>query len=183
VANVDGKATAITVLTPLKPTGRLRLALVFLAGRRITATLRKLQMLSFIHYARWAIVERFPDGGGGEKLHHSYLFFESNFNGTWDQYIDAFSEVVPLRMKAIWGTSYGFPGPIPVEPFKAYIRRNEFVSNHYWSAYPEASTTEVISAARVAAALERFRRESASLHGDEFRVAYDRFLTEVQRDL
>jgi hypothetical protein len=183
VANVDGKATAITVLTPLKPTGRLRLALVFLAGRHITATLRKLQMLSFIHYARWAIVERFPDGGGGEKLHHSYLFFESNFNGTWDQYIDAFSEVVPLRMKAIWGTSYGFPGPIPVDPFKAYIRRNEFVSNHYWSAYPEASTTEVISAARVAAALERFRRESASLQGEEFRAAYDRFLTEVQRDL
>ena len=183
VANVDGKATAITVLTPLKPTGRLRLALVFLVGRHVTATLRKLQMLSFIHYARWAIVERFPDGGDGEKLHHSYLFFESNFNGTWDQYIDAFSEVVPLRMKAIWGTSYGFPGPIPVDPFKAYIRRNEFVANHYWSAYPEASTTEVVSAARVAAALERFRRESASLHGDAFRDAYQRFLTEVQRDL
>jgi hypothetical protein len=183
VANIDGKATAITVLTPLKPTGRLRLALVFLVGRHVTATLRKLQMLSFIHYARWAIVERFPDGGDGEKLHHSYLFFESNFNGTWDQYIDAFSEVVPLRMKAIWGTSYGFPGPIPVDPFKAYIRRNEFVANHYWSAYPEASTTEVISAARVAAALDGFRRESASLHGDEFAAAYGRFLTRVQRDL
>jgi hypothetical protein len=183
MANVDGKATAITVLTPLKPAARLRLALVFFVGRHVTATLRKLQTLSFIHYARWAVVKRFPDGRDGERLNHSYLFFESNFNGTWDQYIDAFSEVVPLRMKAIWGTSYGFPGPIPVEPFKAYIRRNEFVANHYWSAYPAASTTEVISAGRVAAALDRFRRESASLHGDAFRAAYERFLTEVQRDL
>jgi hypothetical protein len=59
----------------------------------------------------------------------------SNFNGTWDQCIDAFSEVVPARTKAIWGSSYGFPGPIPVEPFKSYIRRNEYIANHYWSAY------------------------------------------------
>ena len=103
-------------------------------------------MLSFIHYARWAVIERFPDGNGGERLNHSYLFFESNFNGTWDQYIDAFSEVVALRMKAIWGTSFGFPGPLPVEPFKEYIRRNEFVANHYWSAYPGATTTEIVSA-------------------------------------
>ena len=103
------------------------------------------------------MIRRFPDGGGGERLGHTYLFFESNFNGTWDQYIDAFSEVVPTRMKAIWGSSYGFPGPIPVEPFKAYIRKNEYVANHYWSAYPGATTTEIISAQRVAAALDEFR--------------------------
>ena len=58
-------------------------------------------------------------------------------------------------MKAIWGTSYGFPGPIPVEPFKDYIRRNEYVANHYWSAYPGCTTTEIVSAAHVEAALER----------------------------
>jgi hypothetical protein len=183
VANVEGKATAITVLTPVKPWGRPLLAVVFWAGRHITATLKKLQALSFIHYARWAVIPRFPDGGRGERLHHTYLFFESNFNGTWDQYIDAFSEVVPLRMKAIWGTSYGFPGPIPVEPFKDYIRRNEFVANHYWSAYPHATTTEIISAARVAAALDRFRRQSAGLEPDAFKAAYEAFLTSVQRDL
>ena len=39
-------------------------------------------------------------------------------------------------MKGIWGTSYGFPGPIPVEPFKDYIRANEYVANHYYNAYP-----------------------------------------------
>ena len=39
--------------------------LVFWVGRNITATLRKLQTLSFIHYARWAVIKRFPDDGGG----------------------------------------------------------------------------------------------------------------------
>jgi hypothetical protein len=183
VANVEGKATAITVLTPVKRHGPLVLAGVFWAGRHLTFTLEKLQTLSFIHYARWAMIPRFPDGGEGERLNHSYLFFESNFNGTWDQYIDAFSEIVPARMKGIWGTSYGFPGPVPVEPFKQYIRDNEFVANHYWSAYPDATATEVISAARVAEALDRFRRRSARLEPAAFKAAYDEFLAAVQRDL
>lgn len=183
MANVEGKATAITVITPLKPWGRLVLRPVFWAGRNLEFTLRKLQQLSFIHYARWAVIPRFPDGGRGERLHHGYLFFESNFNGTWDQYIDAFSEVVPARMKAIWGTSFGFPGPIPVEPFKDYIRRNEYVANHYWSAYPGASTTEIIAADRVAQALDAFKRRSAGLQPDAFAAAYGQFLTDVQGDL
>ena len=183
MANVEGRATAITVITPYKPLGRLLLPLVFWVGRNVTATLKKLQMLSFIHYARWVVVKRFPDGGEGEKLHHPYLLFESNFNGLWDQYIDAFSEVVPSRMKGIWGTSYGFPGPIPVEPFKAYIRKNEYVANHYWSAYPAATTTEIISAQRVAKALDDFQRRSAGLEPDAFAAAYRSLLTDVQRDL
>jgi hypothetical protein len=70
-----------------------------------------------------------------------------------------------------------------VEPFKAYIRRNEYVANHYWSAYPGASTTEIISAARVATALDGFKRRSARMEPDAFAAAYAAFLTDVQADL
>jgi hypothetical protein len=183
MANTEGKATAITVLTPVKPWGPPLLEAVFWAGRHLTFTLEKLQQLSFIHYARWALIRSFPDVDGGERLGHAYLLFESNFNGTWDQYIDAFSEVVAARMKAIWGSSYGFPGPLPVEPFKAYIRRNEYVAAHYWSAYPGASTTEIIAAERVAAALARFHRTSSGLAPEAFAAAYAQLLTELQGDL
>jgi hypothetical protein len=183
VANVEGKATAITVLTPVKRGGPLLLSLVFWAGRNVKPTLKKLETLSFIHYARWAVIDEFPDGEGGGRLNHTYLLFESNFNGTWDQYIDAFSEVVALRMKAIWGTSYGFPGPLPVEPFKQYIRRNEFVANHYWSAYPGATTTEIVSAGRVEAALAGLRECAGELEPEAFKALYESFLTEMQRDL
>jgi hypothetical protein len=183
MANIEGRATAITVLTPIRRGGPLVLWLVFWAGRNIKQTLEKLEQLSFIHFARWAVIKRFPDEQGGERLNHSYLLFESNFNGAWEQYIDAFSEIVARRMKAIWGTSFGFPGPQPVEPFKAYIRHNEFVANHYFSAYPGATTTEIVSAARVEAALEDLSRASAGLDPDSFRAAYAAFLTKVQRDL
>jgi hypothetical protein len=184
MANVEGKATAITVLTPVRRGGPIVLWLVFWAGRNLTSTLQKLEALSFIHYARWTLIKRFPDvTEGGQRLGHTYLFFESNFNGTWDSYIDAFSEVVALRMKAIWGTSIGFPGPLPVEPFKSYIRRNEFVANHYWSAYPGHTTTEIVSAGRVQSALDAFRASSAGLDPAAFKTAYSSFLTSVQGDL
>ena len=183
MANVEGRATAITVLTPVKPGGRFLLAIVFWVGRNATWTLKKLQQLSFIHFARWIVIRCFPDGAGGEKLNYTYLFFESNFNGLWDQYIDAFSEVVPDRMKGIWGTSYGFPGPIPVEPFKEYIRKNEYVANHYWSSYPGATTTEIISADHVAAAIEDLRRRADGLTPEKFRAEYERMLTDVQGHL
>ena len=180
MANVEGRATAITVLTPVKPTGRFVLPIVFWIGRHVAATLKKLQMLSFIHFARWIVIAQFP---GGEKLHYRYLFFESNFNGLWDQYIDAFSEVVPARMKGIWGTSFGFPGPIPVEPFKRYIRANEYVANHYWSAYPGATTTEIVSARPVVAALEDLRNRADGMSPAEFKAAYETMLASVQGDL
>jgi hypothetical protein len=183
MANVEGRATAITVLTPYKWTGKLLLPIVFWVGRNAAWTLKKLQMLSFIHYARWVVIKRFPDGGRGERLRYEYLMFESNFNGSWDQYIDAFSEVVPPRMKLIWGTSYGFPGPIPVEPFKNYIRANEYVANHYWNAYSGSTTTEIISAQKVAAALADLRARAPSLAPEQFKAAYEDMLTAIQHDL
>lgn len=183
MANVEGKATAITVINPVKWWGSPWLWLAFLVGRLIPSTLDQLERLSFIHYARWALIKRFPGKNGGQRLRHPYLLFESNFNGTWDQYIDAFSEVVPFKMRAIWGSSFGFPGPLPVDPFKTYIRHNELVANHYWSAYPGATTTEIVSAIRVRDALGEFAESSAQLGAEEFAEAYASFLASVQGDL
>ena len=63
MANVEGKATAITVVTPVRHGGRFLLALVFFVGRHVTSTLEKLQQLSFIHYARWAVIRSTSDSG------------------------------------------------------------------------------------------------------------------------
>ena len=185
MANVEGKATAITVLTPVKPGGRFLLALVFWVGRHVTATLEKLQQLSFIHYARWAVIRRFPDGGSGERLGHTYLFFESNFNGTWDQYIDAFSEVVP-------GAHEGDLGHAPTasrarsrssrsRPTSARTSTSPTTTGR---PIPAATTTEIISAAArrrgaraTSAGARRPRRPRRS------RPPTRALLTDVQRDL
>jgi hypothetical protein len=171
-------------MSPICPGARFALAALFWVARhpRGKQGKGKLETLSFIHYARWAVINKFPNGGEGERLKYSYLLFESNFNGTWDEYIDAFSEVVPVRMWAIWRTSFGFPGPQPVAPFKRYIRKNEYIANHYWSAYPEAATTEVNSAGRVAKAVTGLRRKADGMDGASFKKAYDEMLTSIQHD-
>lgn len=177
---------AITVFSPLKWWGPLWLKLAFLLTplfRKVTGTLAA---LSFIHFARWSIVKRIPQNGPPqepERLNYRYLFFESNFNGSWEQYIDAFSNILGPAMKAYWGSSYGFPGPVPVGPFKRYILRNEFAANHYHSAYPEASTTMIDASFELRAEFADFHRRARGLPPDRFEAEYREFLTKMQRYL
>ncbi|GAC1334498.1 MAG: hypothetical protein NVSMB22_26970 [Chloroflexota bacterium] len=184
MANREGKAQAITVLTPVKPGWTLWLRLLFWIAGHFQSFTAPLRQLSFIHYARWNIIKSIPYNGAPqtpEQLNYQYLLFTSNFNGTWDAYIDAFSYTVPQRMSQIWGSSYGFPGPLPVKPFKEYIRRNEFVANHYYSAYPDATTTIVLDALELRKRFAVFKEQARAMEPDEFKAAYQAFLTDVQR--
>lgn len=181
--DLEGRTQAITVLTPIKTGWWIWLRALFWILGNVPSLARPLTQLSFIHYAHWSIVGGIPFNGPPqvpERLAYKYLLFESNFNGTWDQYIEAFSEVVGDRMAAIWGSSFGFPGPIPVEPFKAYIRRNEFHASYYWSAYPQATTTMVLQALELRSRLLAFAERSQTSSALEFAAAYETFLTEVQ---
>lgn len=186
VSNLDGKAQAITVLSPVKPYWSIWLRFLFWLTRHISSLTAPLRRLSFIHYARWNIVTSIPFNGSPqppEQLHYTYLLFTSNFNGTWDQYIDAFSYTVPKQMSQIWGSSFGFPGPIPVQPFKDYIRKNEFVANHYYSAYPSATATAILSALELKKRFDAFVLETQGMSPAQFKDAYSTFLTQVQQFL
>jgi hypothetical protein len=127
------------------------------------------------------VLDRFP--GEPRRRRYAYLLFVSNFNGSWREYIDAFATAIPRRMAVLWGTSYGFPGARPPAPFVNYIERNQLTPNHFYSAYPQASATEVDSALRVH---ERFHDDvvpATALDAERFAGVWRRFLTQVQRDL
>ena len=181
--NVLGRANALTVLSAVKRRWVPWLRVLFFVGTHVPALLNTLRRLSFIHFARWTIVRELPAGGEPRELRHVHLFFESNFNGTWSQYIDAFSYVVPRHIAAIWGSSYGFPGPLPAKPFKEYIAEHEYPAGHYYSAYPEASSTMVLSALELRRELDRLRRRAGSMTPEAFDAAYKAFLTDNQRHL
>ena len=177
--NVDGQAICITVFSAVKWWGRLWLPLVFLYARLVPSAHSTLAKLSFIHFARWTLVRRLS----GKRLRHPQLFFESNFNGGWQEYIDAFSHILTRGMKLFWGSSYGFPQPLPTGPFKKYIQRHELVASHFYSAYPDATTTIVLSALEVDKALAAFRERTRGMDADAFARAWRVFLAEVQEDL
>jgi hypothetical protein len=108
------------------------------------------------------------------------MYFESNFNGGWEEYIDAFSHILTRGMTAFWGSSYGFPKPLPTAPFKSYIQVNETEADHYYSAYPDATNTIIQRSLELDAKLARLARDGARMEPDAFAAAYRAFLTDAQ---
>lgn len=190
MANKAGKSYALTALTPIPPLKTPLVRLVF-EGIRLGLDPQdsaNLKALEFIHFARWVLIPRraWPWFGGpdpAEHLEHDYMLFESNFNGNWQNYIGAFSELVHVGMEGIWGTSVGFPGPRPITPFLDYIRGVQYLTTYYYSAYPHATTKDILGAMRVQDELEAFMLANDGLSDDEFAAAYNEFLGRIQQHL
>ena len=108
IRNLAGRAQAFTILTPVKRGWPLWLRFNFFVGRHVPYFTRKLRELALIHYARWSIVSLSRRSGSHHPHGDSeYLLLTTNFNGTWDQYVEVFSEVVPWLMGGIWRSSHG----------------------------------------------------------------------------
>jgi hypothetical protein len=118
-----------------------------------------------------------------ESLQYDYRLFFSNFNGTWNQYIDAFSAVLSRGLNLIWRWSEKYPGSVPVTPFKSYITSVQFDSDYFFSAYPEATINDVQSAHIVQSELDSLSKRAEALTAEEFRAAYLQFVLKVQAHL
>jgi hypothetical protein len=188
MSNINGKVYAMNAITPIRPWKTWILRLVFFLLGAVKSKQQDLINLSFIQFARWVIIPRnnFPFLGGAQErdsLKYDYLLFFSNFNGTWNQYIDAFSAVLSDGLNLIWRWSEKFPGSVPVTPFKDYIARVQFDTDYYYTAYPEATANDVKSAHIVQQALNNFRAEGTTCTPDQFQRAYLEFLIAVQAHL
>jgi hypothetical protein len=188
MTNISGKAYAMNAITPMKPWKTPLLRGVFFLLGAIKPLQKNLKNLSFIHFARWVIVGRnqFPrlaDTQPKENLGYDYLLFFSNFNGTWNQYIDAFSAVLSQGLDLIWRWSEKYPGSRPVTGFKRYIALVQFDTDYYYNVYPRAATNDVKAALRVQDALDQFARTSQSLASADFEKAWLEFMVRVQPDL
>lgn len=171
--------TGLTLFTPIRRQWLWLLAIGLPATRRLPFMRRHILQFDFIKFVRWTIVRRLD----GESLRYAYLFFESNFDGPWQQYIDAFAYVIPLDIRVTWGRGPGFPAPPPSEPLKAWIAHNSMEGGTYYCAHAEASTRDVMNALAVRERFEALRAEAARTSGEEFRAAWERFLTDAQAHL
>jgi hypothetical protein len=186
MSNVAGKAYAMNVVTPMRPWLTWINRLLFMASRALPDKLGGLLGLSIIHFARWVIIKRnqWPDlGQGKQTLHNDYMLFCSNFNGTWDQYIDAFSDGIPDGLDLLWYSSTRYPHSIPITPFKDYIRANQVDTSYYYNSVPGAAQRDVKSALRVRRAILALAAQEPSLSPADFRKLYVATLTGVQNDL
>ena len=188
--NTNGKAYGMNALTPMPWWTTPLLRIVFwLAGHGFPPkTQQNFLALTFIHFARWTIVRRdqFPHLAPSqprEKLAYAYLLFISNFNGSWDQYIEAFSLTIPEGMSNIWRFSKGFPGPRPIGPFVAYIHRQQVDTDYYYAAYPGASAKDILGARHLQDALTTLAAGAERQSPEAFLSAFRDTLAVVQQDL
>ena len=152
MSNIAGKAYAMNVLTPVPRALTWLQRAIFMLVRAAPAALAGLLGLKLIHFARWVIVRRrdWPDlGQGPQSMAHDYVLFMSNFNGTWDQYIDAFADGIPAGLDLLWYASTKYPHSIPISSFKAYITANQFQTGYYYNATPGAAQRDIKAALRV----------------------------------
>lgn len=186
MSNVAGKAYGMNVITPMRPWKTWINRFIFMVARTQPQQLGGLLGLSIIHYARWVLIKRnqWPDlGQGRPRLANDYMLFVSNFNGTWDQYIDAFSDGIPNGLDLFWYSSTKYPGSIPISPFKAYIRANQVDTDYYYNATPGAAQRDIKAALRLWSHLDELSARHASLDAAAFAEAYRTMLIAVQNDM
>jgi len=175
MSNIAGKAYGMNVLTPVPPCLTWLQVAIFMTVRALPSQLRGLLGLKLIHFARWVVIRRnnWPDlGQGKQTLSNDYVLFISNFNGTWDQYIDAFADGLPTGLDLLWYASTKYPHSIPISTFKDYISANQFDTGYYYVATPGSAQRDIKAALRVRAELISLADQYASLGPKDFAIAY-----------
>ena len=186
MANIRGKAYAINVITPMK---RWKSPILKAAFKlfSIRATQWELRELAFIHFARWTILRRdkmprFPTMTRVEDFRYDYLLFESNFNGSWNEYIDSFHSVLSFKLNLVWMWSENFPGSVPLTSFKRYIDHNQLHNDYYYMAYPGSTIRDVRNALAVSHAFDALAAQ-VDAPDDSFQSAFAQFLRLAQNKL
>jgi hypothetical protein len=94
-----------------------------------------------IHFAHWTLV-----GNSGR------LLFLSNFDGSWQSYLDDFVDKAARGLTLAWGNCVGFPrtedlilqGAVHGTQFKAWARQSQTQNILWYSAYPDLTVNQII---------------------------------------
>jgi Dyp-type peroxidase family len=127
--------------------GRFRIFTLLIAFRLIAGSLAKgaarrgfLADVGTIHFARWFIIP------GTRKL----VFF-SNYDGSWESYLEDFITKAASGTTGVWSNTLGFPhtenlffkGAADGDRFKRFARRSMIPTQFWYSAYPSLSAEQI----------------------------------------
>src|SRR3954449_313875 len=175
--------TPLTVLSPVPLWWSIWVRFTWLVATLAGgAVQRRLRDLSFIHFAHWSLVTRWPRDVtvSPDDAAPRTLVFLTSFDGSDIQYIDAFVRVVPEQIEALYGGARDFPGPFRFRPVARYIAGHSHDVDHFHAAHPEATTTGIAQALELCGHVAAFERRVAGASDERFAVEWRRFLTDVQ---
>jgi hypothetical protein len=171
----------VTIITPIPRWWAFWLKMTWKLADRSAWVKGPLLRLGFIHVAHWGVVWR---AGPRHRLPTPYLVFATNFDGPALPYIEAFSIVVPGRLRGmLWGC-YTFPGPRPVNEFVAWVFDEACDGPiHYYAAYPDETVLTIRSALGLESAFDRLRGEVDPSDPPECAERWYAFVARNERDL
>jgi hypothetical protein len=175
--------TPLTVLSPVPLWWSLWVRFTWFVAALAGGVLqRRLRRLSFIQFAHWSLVRRWPadPNVSADRSAARTLVFLTNFDGSGIQYIDAFVRMVPDQIEALYGGARGFPGPFRFRPVDRYISGHSHPVDHCFAAHPDATTTRTAQALELRDRFGAFERRVAGADDRRFEREWERFLTRVQ---
>jgi hypothetical protein len=178
-----GRAQSVNVISPMRRWWSFWLRATWPLANRGHLVKRTAEQLSFIHVAHWSLHTRVPAHGErrlAARLPHPYLIFHSNFNDDLIAYLDAFALVMPWRMCGMWGRVYGFPSPRIVDDFVKFVTTRKTEAAHYYCAYPSGSARTIAAALELRDAHAQFHEQASALRDDEFKAAWEQFVSDNQ---
>jgi len=114
-----------------------------------------------IHFARWVTAPGSPD-----------LIFLSNYDGSWESYLEDFITRAHAGLTGIWSNSIGFPrsenlfqkGATDGERFKRYARHSMVPTRFWYSAYPGLTTTVIRTNTQIRRGLSGIKTDDEAMH-------------------
>lgn len=93
--------------------------------------------VSTIHFVRWLLIDD-----------ARRLVLLSDYDNSWESYIDEFAELILSGLDAIWETSFGYPpdGARDVPALKRFLRAHQVRADLFYSAYPGATVLNIVDA-------------------------------------
>jgi hypothetical protein len=147
-ASVQNHMASITIVKP----GWLRRSTLWLVLwavnllARARATHGELSGIPSIHFAHWSMIDN------GRRL-----LFLSNFDGSWENYLDDFIDKASDGLTGVWSNTINFPrtyflifgGATDGPRFKAVARDSQTVTNVWYSAYRELTVQGIDNSSSV----------------------------------
>lgn len=137
----------LTVITVVDPAQLHRVKVVLAAINAYAKRLAppgSLIGISTIHFVRWVLIDE------GRRL-----MLLSDYDGSWENYIDEFAEMILSGLDAIWESSFGYPadGARDLPAFKRFLRAHQAPSEVFFSAYPNETVLNIANDRMLADAL------------------------------
>jgi hypothetical protein len=140
---VQNHMASITRVKP-GPFRRMTLRVVLRVANLVAriSTKGELSGIPSIHFAHWSMINN------GHRL-----LFLTNYDGSWENYLDDFIDKASSGLTAIWGNTVGFPrtwflvrgGSRDGARFKAIARDKQIYTNAWYSAYPDLTVQSIDS--------------------------------------